>query len=223
MSSRSCWARGEGGRWRHALHPLEETPSTRPSMATECSAFCCSTNRNTAIRSGRSPEQRRPRLPRESRRSASRATFQPVSTMAPIRRLSEGHSQITWLEGYVVGPDSKRRQRRGGDPLQHSGFTISPTDSALEARALLARHGIEHLVVMDGTSVVGALSKALVAASGLRACTDPGRDLKPIRRRCGMTPGVPLHPAPVDTRRRAGLSSATHSPRRMSSRWRMNR
>ncbi|NLG69841.1 MAG: hypothetical protein GX496_09855 [Firmicutes bacterium] len=31
--------------------------------------------------------------------------------MAPIRRLAEGR-QITWLEGYVVGPDGKRRQRK---------------------------------------------------------------------------------------------------------------
>ena len=32
--------------------------------------------------------------------------------MASIRRLSEGRYQITWLEGYIVGPDGKRRQRK---------------------------------------------------------------------------------------------------------------
>ena len=35
--------------------------------------------------------------------------------MASIRRLSEGRYQITWLEGYVVGPDGKRRQRKRGE------------------------------------------------------------------------------------------------------------
>lgn len=37
--------------------------------------------------------------------------------MASIRRLGKNRFPIVWLEGHVVGPDGKRRQRkRSGSP-----------------------------------------------------------------------------------------------------------
>ena len=37
--------------------------------------------------------------------------------MASIRRISEGRYQVTWLEGYVIGPDGKRRQRKRSESI----------------------------------------------------------------------------------------------------------
>lgn len=46
--------------------------------------------------------------------------------------------------------------------------TLSPKATVLEAHALLARHAIAHLLVMDGASAVGAASQARGEAEGAR-------------------------------------------------------